>query len=206
MKRNLILFTVAGCFAISPMSALAFCDSPGEWMIRVGGHEIDPTKTSTMDDGVNKVEVSSKFGPTFNLDYRFCRSFAVDVLAALPFTNDISLNGTKVGSTQDLPPTVTLQYHPMIDSAFDPFVGVGFNYTMFFNTQLSGAPGVLDLKNTWGYALQGGLDYKFRGTPWRVGADIRYIEIQPKAYLSGTEFGTVKIDPLAYGISVGYSF
>lgn len=206
MKRSLIPSVIAACFAVGPMAAMALCDAPGSWMVRVGGHNIDPTKTSTMNDGVTTVDVASKFGPTFNLDYSFCRNFTLDVLASLPYTHDISIDNTKVGTTQHLPPTVTLQYHPLTDGALDPFVGIGVNYTMFFNTSLSGAPGALDLKNTWGYALQGGLDYKFKGTPWRVGADVRYIEIQPKAYVYGTEIGTVKIDPLAYGITVGYSF
>lgn len=206
MKRSLIPSVIAACFALGPMAAMAFCDAPGSWMVRVGGHNIDPTGDSTLNDGVTKVDVSSKFGPTFNLDYKFCRNFTVDLLAALPYTHDISLNGTKVGTTQHLPPVLSLQYHPLADSAFDPFFGVGVNYTMFFNTSLSGAPGALDLKNSLGYALQAGLDYRFKGTPWRVGADVRYIDIEPKAYLYGQEIGTVKIDPLAYGITVGYAF
>lgn len=206
MKRSVIPSVIAACCAFGPMAAMALCDAPGAWMVRVGGHNIDPAGSSTLNDGVTTVDVASKFGPTFNLDYSFCRNFTVDVLASLPYTHDLSIDGTKVGTTQHLPPTVTLQYHPVTDSAFDPFVGVGVNYTMFFNTSLTGAPGALDLKNTWGYALQGGLDYKFKGTPWRVGADVRYIEIQPKAYVYGTEIGTVKIDPLAYGVTVGYAF
>jgi outer membrane protein len=174
-------------------------------MVRVGGHNVDPTETSTMNDGATKIDVSSKFGATFNVDYTFCRNFTVDVLAALPFTHDISINGTKAATTQHLPPTVTLQYHPLVDGKIDPYVGVGLNYTMFFNTSLNALPATLDLKNSFGYALQGGIDYKVMG-PWRVGADVRYINIEPKAYVNGTELGTVKINPLVYGVNVGYAF
>lgn len=207
MNRQWIAHTAAkaallGC-VLGPAVAGAACNDPGQWMVRVGAHNIDPTQTSST--AVGDIDVSSKLGPTFNVDYTFCRNFTVDVLASLPYTHDIKLNGSKVGSTQHLPPTVSLQYHPITDSPFDPFIGVGINYTMFFNTSLNIPGASLDLKNTWGYALQGGVDYKLDRN-WRVGADVRYIQIEPDAYINGTNIGTVKIDPLAYGVTVGYAF
>jgi outer membrane protein len=203
MNRYRIASVLAVLSALGPLAARSACDAPGTWMARVGGHNIDPTGKSSTPLG--DAEVSSKFGPTFNIDYFFCRNFAIDILAALPYTHDISIGGTKIGTTQHLPPTVSLQYHPLADGRFDPFVGVGVNYTLFFNTSLNALPASLDLKNTWGYAFQAGVDYKLGG-PWRIGADVRYINIEPKAYINGAEFATVDIDPIAYGVTLGYTF
>ena len=209
MKRSLFPSLLATCCALGPMAAMAgLCDGPSHWMVRAGGHNISPTQKSTMSGTLSgaEIEVGDKFGPTFNLDYSFCRNFTVDVLASLPYTHDVKLNGTEVATVQHLPPTVSLQYHPLVDGAWDPFVSIGVNYTMFFNQSLN-VPGLsLDLKNSWGVAAQGGVDYKFVGTPWRVGTDVRYIQIEPHAYINGSDVGTVKIDPLAYGVTVGYSF
>jgi outer membrane protein len=211
MKRSLIPSMLAACWALSPLAASASCDAPGTWMVRAGVHNISPTQKSDMSGLLSGavIEVGDKAGPTFNLDYTFCRNFTVDVLASLPYTHDVKITTPglgNVGTVQHLPPTVTLQYHPLVDGPWDPFVGIGVNYTMFFNQSLN-IPGLgLDLKNTVGPAAQVGVDYKLPGTPWRVGADVRYIQIEPKAYINGNDVGKVKIDPLAYGMTVGYSF
>ena len=197
MVRSLLALAVLG-----PATAFADC-GPGQWMVRAGAHNVDPSKTSSTLAG--DVDVDSKVGFTFNVDYTFCKNFTVDLLAALPFTHDIKLDGTKIGSTQHLPPVLSLQYHPLTDSKFDPFVGAGINYTMFFNSTTDFAGVSLDLKNTVGYAFQGGLDYKI-DKHWRVGADLRYIQIEPTVYVGGTDIGKVKIDPYVYGATLGYSF
>lgn len=197
MVRSLIALAVLG-----PASAFADC-GPGQWMVRAGAHNVDPSKTSSTLAG--DIDVDSKVGFTFNVDYTFCKNFTVDLLAATPFTHDIKLDGSKIGSTQHLPPVLSLQYHPLMTGKFDPFVGVGINYTMFFNTSIDIPGASLDLKNTVGYAFQGGLDYKI-DDHWRVGADVRYIQIEPDAYVNGTNIGTVKIDPYVYGATLGYSF
>ena len=143
-------------------------------------------------------------GPTLNLDYRVCRNIVIDVLGAVPLTHDIKLDGKEVGTTRHLPPTLTVQYHPLADTAIDPFVGAGVNRTFFFNESLSGGPN-LQLSNTWGYTVQGGVDWKF-APGWVAGADLRYIQIEPNASVGGTPIGKVKIDPLAFGVNVGYRF
>ncbi|MDR3415191.1 MAG: OmpW family outer membrane protein [Nevskia sp.] len=209
MKLKTLPALFAGAALIAPMLASAACFQEAQpWTVRAGVHNIDPSGgTSTVANGAIKVDVESKLGPTVNLDYRFCHNFTLDVMGALPFTQDIKLNGNRLGSTRHLPPTVSVQFHPIPDGTLDPFVGVGLNRTFFFNESLNGplAGNNLQLSNTWGYALQGGLDWKFAPN-WLVGVDLRYIQIEPKASLNGAPIGTVKIDPLAYGITVGYKF
>lgn len=206
MNKNTLAAALAGAALLAPALAQADCFAQEQpWTVRAGVHNIDPTGTSHTAAG--DVTVESKFGPTVNLDYRICRNLTLDVLGALPFTQDIKVNGDRVGSTRHLPPTVTLQYHPLPDAAFDPFVGVGVNRTFFFNESLNGplAGNNLQLSNTWGVAAQGGVDWKF-GKSWIAGLDLRYIQIEPNASVNGTPIGKVKINPLAYGVSFGYRF
>jgi outer membrane protein len=201
MKNNTVAALIAMA-SFSPLLAQADCfNQPNPWMVRVGVHNIDPTGTSHTAAG--DVQVKSKIGPTLNLDYRICDNVTIDVLGALPYTHDIRLNGSVVGSTRHLPPTVTVQYHPLTQAAIDPFVGIGVNRTFFFNESLPGAN--LQLSNTWGFAAQGGVDWKFAPS-WVAGVDLRYIQIEPNASVNGTPIGKVKINPLAYGVSVGYQF
>lgn len=122
------------------------------------------------------VNTNTQLGLTF--DYQLNENWTVELVAATPFSHDITatgaLAGLKVGKTKHLPPTLLAQYHFDINSElFKPFVGVGVNYTTFFDEQIDpqlrstlGALGVatdddsvsLALKNSWGYALQAGVN------------------------------------------------
>jgi outer membrane protein len=132
----------------------------------------------------------------------------VELLAAWPFKHDIDLlDGTKVATTKHLPPTLTLQYHFLPDSKFQPYVGVGLNYTNFFDEKTTGplAGSNLNLGDSWGIAGQIGFDIPLNDQ-WFLNADIRYIDIDTKAKLDGASIGTVSIDPWVYGINVGVKF
>ena len=204
MKLKMLSALVAGTVLVTPLLAAADCFGEARpWMLRLGAHNIDPAGGAS-HTAAGDIEAKSKVGPTFNVDYRLCHNFNLDLLAALPYTQDLKLNGQEAGSTRHLPPTLTVQYPPVPDADFDPYVGIGVNRTFFFNESLSNGP-ELELSNTWGFAAQGGLDWKL--TPqWLVGADLRYIQIEPEASVNGAPIGRVKINPLAYGISIGYRF
>ncbi|MGM7448103.1 UNVERIFIED_ORG: outer membrane protein [Idiomarina abyssalis] len=122
------------------------------------------------------VNTNTQLGLTF--DYKLTENWTLELVAATPFSHDItatgSLAGLKIGKTKHLPPTLLAQYHFDIDSEmFKPFVGIGVNYTAFFDEQVDpqlrstlGDLGVvtdnddvsLALKNSWGYALQAGVN------------------------------------------------
>jgi outer membrane protein len=147
--------------------------------------------------------------------------WSVELLAAAPFEHDIDLkDGTKVGRTKHLPPTVSLQYHFMPDSAFQPYVGAGLNFTWFFDDSKEGglkavdeALGVntsLDVDSTsFGLAAQVGFDYQF-GNNWFLNVDVRYIDISTDVTLKadGAKLATasVDVDPVVYGAHIGYKF
>lgn len=175
-----------------------------DWIVRVGGHYVDPKS-----DNHEVVSVDSGQSLTFNATYMLSPRWGVELLAAWPFSHDITLNadGSKVAETKHLPPTLSLQYHFLPDGKIRPYVGAGLNATIFFDEKTSGALAGTDLSldDSFGVAAQLGVDFALSGD-WLLNVDARWIDIDTDARLDGTGIGSVAIDPYAFGISVGRRF
>jgi len=205
MRRSTILAAVITLAAFSaPVSADA-----GDWLVRVGASYVDPDSDNGKVSGTTtEFKVDSAASLTFDLTYMLDDNFAIELLAAWPFEHDIALQGVgDVGSTKQLPPTLSLQYHWTRWGAIKPYVGVGVNYTYFFDQDTKGAlaGSNLDLDDSWGLAGQIGVDYSFNEN-WFANVNVRYIRIETDAELDGADIGNVKIDPWVFGANVGYRF
>ncbi len=155
-----------------------------------------------------KVDVDSDIKPTITGEYFIADNLGIEVLAALPFKHDISINGLgRVGSTKHLPPVVSLQYHFNSAGKVSPFLGAGLNYTTFFSEDTTGAlaGSKLKLQDSWGLAAHAGVDFAI-GEKGALRVDLRWIDIDSKVKLNGEKIGTVNIDPLAYGVSYVFKF
>ncbi len=175
-----------------------------EWLVRAGAHTVEPKSGNHA-----VVHVDAGRSLTFNVTYRYAEHWGVEVLAAVPFSHDIRLNadGSKVGETRHLPPTVSLQYHFAPQAKIRPYAGVGVNGTIFFDERTTGALAGTDLSlgTSFGPAAQLGVDFAVNGD-WFVNVDARWIDIDSDARLSGAGIGTVQIDPYAFGLSIGRRF
>ncbi|HJU39558.1 MAG TPA: OmpW family outer membrane protein, partial [Tahibacter sp.] len=152
-------------------------------------------------------EVGSEMQPTFTLEYFLSRSLSVEVLAAAPFRHEVKLNGAKAAEVRHLPPTVSLTWHFNPEGKVSPFVGVGVNYTTFFDIHETGplAGTQLGLKQSWGAAARVGLDVALNAR-WSFLVDARWMDIDTEARVNGAKVGTVSIDPIVYGFAFGYRF
>lgn len=202
MKRIIVqICLAASTFALTAAGAIGA--EAGDRIVRVGFHNVNP-KSSNSD--IVNVDDNSQL--TFDFTYLFTDNWAIEVLAALPFEHDIMLlDGTVVGSTEHLPPTVSAQYRFGSNSAFQPFVGIGLNYTLFSSEETIGplAGTDLDLDESTGLALQVGFDYQINER-LLFNATLRSIDIESDATLDGVPLTTVAIDPTAIGLSIGWSF
>jgi len=186
-------------------SGLAFAYDSGDWIVRFGVSTVAPKSNNhpivDVDDGTSL---------TFNAARMLNERWSVELLAAAPFKHDIDLkDGTKVGSTEHLPPTVSLQYHLNPQGAFQPYVGLGVNFTTFFSEKtLNDLEGVnLSLDNSWGLAGEIGADFRLNNNGnWLINVSVRYIDIETKAKLDGASVGDVDISPMVYGLHLGYKF
>ena len=181
-----------------------YAHEQGDWLVRVGVGNVDP-KSNNGD----AVSVDSGAAVVFNGTYMLTDVIGLELLAAMPFSHDIKLeaDGTRVGETKHLPPTLSLQYHFDTAGAWDPYVGAGINYTLFFDEDTRGPlEGVsLKLDNSFGAALQVGFDYQFTDSMF-LNFDARWINIETDASLDGVALETVEIDPIVYSLTVGWHF
>jgi outer membrane protein W len=104
--------------------------------------------------------------------------------------------------------TVTLQYYFLPDSAINPFVGAGLNYTWTYGEDEIGAAtsgAEVGIGNSWGLAAQVGAVIKL-GDKMDLVLDARWADIDADVQLSGAEIGTANVDPLVYGLTLGFRF
>ena len=190
--------------ALLALGNTAVAAEAGDWIVRAGPYTVNPKS-----DNGDVVSVDDGVGLGFNFTYRFTPNWALEVLAAAPFSHDIELaaNGVKVGETQHLPPTVSLQYHFTTSGAFHPYVGAGLNYTVFFDDKAVGplAGSELSLDDSFGLAAQIGVDFDLTDD-WLLNFDIRYIDIDTDATLDGAALTSAEIDPFVAGITLGRRF
>jgi len=199
----LVAATVLSCTAIS-----ASAEDTDPWVLRVGIHNVDPkSNNGTLAGGTLKADVGSDTKPTIALEYMLAREWGVEVLAAVPFEHDIDLNGARAGSTKHLPPTISVQYHFNSGGRMSPFVGLGLNYTLFFSEHTTGplAGTRLSLSDSLGPAVHAGIDFQL-SPRWLLTVDARWIKIGTDVKVNGTKVGSVDIDPLVYGVAIGYQF
>jgi len=178
------------------------------WVFKFGVHNVDPrSDNGSLVGNTLDVDVDSNARPTIALGYYFTPHVQLEVLGAIPFEHDFTLNGAHAGSFKHLPPTVSLQYHFNPEGKWDPFLGLGINYTMVYDESPEGvlAGKKLRLDNSVGLAAQLGLEYHV-DEKWSFAADLRYMDIDADVDVNGADVGTVSVDPLLYGVHAIYRF
>jgi outer membrane protein len=215
MRQFLMALILGG----SSVTGLAHAHEAGDFFLRAGAAQVSPDASSGTVLG-GRVDVDDATSLGVSGSWFFSSHWAVEVLAALPFEHDIvgagSLKGVDIGSTKHLPPTLSLQYYPLANSKFQPYLGIGLNYTTFFDsntsstldTALNGSTDI-SLDDSTGLAFQVGLDYQLNNS-WYLNAAIWKVDIDTTAHISvnGTKAASVdvSIDPMVFMLGVGYSF
>ena len=86
-----ILMALAVCGPVSASGA-------GTWVFKVGAHNVNPkSDNGSLAGGALDVEVGSNTRPTFGFGYWLTDTWQLDLLAAVPFNHDVSLNGADAG-------------------------------------------------------------------------------------------------------------
>jgi outer membrane protein len=196
--KNLVLAMVASSAIVAP--ALAANDSP--WMIRARGILVAPAEHSVLP-----VSIDNTFVPEVDVSYFVDKNWAFELIAAVtPHT--VAVDG--LGDLADvwlLPPTLTVQYHLDPDGqSIRPYIGAGINYTTFFGIDETTGLNI-KLDDSVGLALQAGFDIPFGGG-WSANVDVKKIFISTDATVSGAvdAAASVDIDPVVFGIGVGYRY
>ncbi len=197
-------------FGLGTASFSAQAIQEGDMFMRVTATQVAPSSNDTGFSNVAAVVPEAESKTTLGLTFVYMMSdnLGFEVLASLPFEHDITAGGGKVGSTKQLPPTFSAQYHFTPKADFRPYVSAGINYTIFFNDKLDSSVGVgtdLELDDSFGLAAQVGFDYDLN-EKWFISADIRYISIETTAKNTVLGSADVDINPTVASVGLGYKF
>ncbi len=220
MRKSLLSASILAAVLAAP---LAHAYQAGDIILRAGAITVDPHE----DSSAVKVGGSAVAGTKATLDsdtqlglnaaYMLTSHVGIELLAATPFTHNVGtkgLGGLKLGEVKQLPPTLSALYYPMDSaSAFQPYVGLGVNYTWFFDDKLSNeAEGAgfhgLDMQDSWGWSGQVGMDYMLSDN-LMINGQVRYIDIDTTGttYAGATKVSVdVDVDPFVYMVGLGYKF
>lgn len=180
----------------------------GAWLGRIGLYGAFPESDNlNVAPGIN-INADNAYSVGFNATYMVNPNIGIELLAGLPFRTEMNLTGEgKVGKAKFLPPTLSVQYHLMPEGTVHPYVGLGVNYTYFFDEKATGAlsGNSLKLDGSWGIAGQLGIDVDVAPN-WFVNADLRYISVKTDVTLGGVDMGTADINPWVVGLTVGTKF
>ena len=198
-RMKISLFTLLASAALA-LPALA--QSAGDMTLGLGLAGVMPKDGNGTLAGA-AADVGNNVRPSITFEYLIRDNLGIEVLGALPFKHDISLGGAFAGTTKHLPPTVSLNYHIPTGGKVTPFVGVGLNYTTFFEE--SSDLGELKIKDSWGLAATLGADYAL-SDKGALRLDLRYIDIDSEVTLDGAPIGTVEIDPVVASVSYVMKF
>jgi outer membrane protein len=197
---------IAGALFAAPLGNAVAQSVESPWIVHVGAHVVDP-KSNTGDLAGLSSSATRSLRPSVSTEYLLTPSWSVELLAALPFQHDVRLDGQRAVGVKQLPPVVGVNYHFLAGQTVSPFLGVGVNYTHFFDAKghnaLQGTH--VSLGDTWGVAWHGGVDIALNAR-WTFTVDARWIDIDSKVKVDGARVGTAHLDPWVYGVSVGYRF
>ncbi|MDQ6647809.1 MAG: outer membrane beta-barrel protein [Pseudomonadota bacterium] len=201
LRPAFLAFTLLAAAVALPAQA-----ADGVWVVRAGVHVVNPQTDNGQLAGA-QASITSDTRPTVSLEYLWTPSWGVELLAAVPFKHDVKLDGQRVASTRQLPPTLGLNYHFLPEAQVSPFLGAGINYTRFFDTHGEGAlrGAKVRIDSSWGAAAHAGVDVHL-SERWMLTADLRWMHIAGDVHVNAANVGQAKVNPLAYGLSFGYRF
>lgn len=172
----------------------------GPWMVRV--RAVNLTSANTDNTGLG-LSVNNKTIPELDISYFINKNVAVELILTVPQEHTLSSNGSDIGTLSHLPPTLLVQYH--FDApGFKPYVGAGINYTKFSSVNLA-VPGADIDRDSFGAALQVGVDIPLSGN-MVLNFDLKKVYIGTDVSLNGANLGSFKVDPVLFGMGVGWRF
>ena len=201
MNKPFKRILLAGALALAAAPALA--QSQGDWTFGLGIGNVNPkSDNGTLAGG--EADVDDAYAVVVTGEYFIRDNLGIELLVATPFKHDISIDGIgDAGSTKQLPPTLSLNYHFPTASAWKPYIGAGVNYTTFF--QEDSDLGKLKLDDSFGFAVQAGLDYMVSPTA-ALRFTARWVDIETDVKLDGAKIGTAEIDPVVLSLSYVMQF
>jgi outer membrane protein len=193
-------------------------DIEGPWMLRARALYLAPHNKSDAfevpglppslvpQDGARS---NDRWSPELDAEYFFTSHWSAELVLNFPQVHDLSLQSAaldggsvNVGGFRLMPDFLTVKYGFLPEQAFRPYVGIGVNVTRIYAQH--SAPFTLS-KTTGGPAAQAGFDLRL-SNHWSLNADVKWARSRPVVDIDGQSIGHLKLDPLLFGIGIGYRF
>ncbi|MBU1324658.1 MAG: outer membrane beta-barrel protein [Alphaproteobacteria bacterium] len=185
----------------------------GDWIVTGRLSLVAPTTEAGIftaagaDSGLD-VDVSDDVMPTLGFTYFFTDHIAVEAILGTT-QHEVRARGgatdVVVHETWVLPPVVTVQWRPLTEGRFSPYVGAGVNAMIFYSGEDKNGFTV-DLDDGVGGALQAGADIGLTG-PWSLNVDVKKVWFSTDASINGGALvSDVDLDPWVVSIGVGRKF
>lgn len=208
--RSLIL--AAGALAFAGTASAQ--DIWHNFQVKVGVSSIQADEDAEISVIGGDVDISDEIVPTLQIEYFFTDNISAELLCCVA-THDVqavntALGTVDLGQVSHFPPTLTVKYHWTDLGAFQPYVGVGANYTRFYDKELpaSGPVTGISYDDSLGGALQAGFDYKL-DSHWSLNVDVRKVWISSDVTIAAgaTQIDAkVDVNPLILTVGTGYRF
>ncbi len=201
-------------------------DTWSPWQVRVralavlpdaSGSTVNVSGVPALSSPNSGLKIGDSVVPELDISYFFTQNIAAElILGVTPhhITGTGALAGLDIGKTWLLPPTLTFQYHFTNFGAFQPYVGVGVNYTAFFSTSAANAGGPLSVtglsvSGAFGAAAQIGFDYMI-DRHWGLNFDAKKLYLEPNYSATVNNAiavnGRANINPWLIGGGLTYRF
>lgn len=221
----------AAALIATAVSGAALAHEPGDFIVRAGAMHFSQKADSSgiTLDGVEHAGARAEIPSATSLlsltgTWIFAPHFGLELMLGGPVAYDIEIEGVAGGNISNgrlaevsqLPITASAQFFFLNPkSRFQPYVGVGLNYTSFHDERFSRRQRHrhgfrdLELKNSWGWALQAGADIALterlylNAAVWKIDVDT---EARGKGRHGRRIRFDVELDPWIYFAGVGYRF
>lgn len=164
--------------------------------------------------------------PEIDFSYYITKNIAAELILATGTRHDVHINGyagssqtflttpgnPNLGSVNLLPPTLTGQWHFNPDHTFDPYVGAGLSYVRAMDNSLNlgGSLPIRISRNSFGPALQAGLDYNLPESKWLVNFDVKKIwfntTVEANPGSGWKKIDSLDVDPWVVSVGFGRKF
>lgn len=190
----------------------------GDFLLRGRLLAVVPQESGHDDQLGGKIALGDAVVPEVDFTYYFTDYIAAELIAGTTRHSvkdkNSAVGNLDLGHIWLLPPTLTVQAHPLGRSRFDPYVGAGINYTIFYGqggTQdILGRKAKVNYDNDFGYAFQVGFNYQI-DDDWFFNLDVKKLYVSTSAHVIVDGSGEVTrarvdIDPWLIGVGLGYRF
>ena len=207
------------------VAATASAQSAGTWQVKIGANQISPQVTSGDLSAPSmpgtQIDVKAATSLILTGTYMWTDHISFEGYAGLPYKHEVVGAGAiagvgKIGSVRQVSPTLFAQYRFLEpQSPLRPYAGLGLTYAYFYGeegsgtltalTNPGGAPTRLTVDSAIGLSAQLGATFRINDR-WFVDASLVKTWLKTSNSLSTGQTIDTKLDPVSFGLSIGYRY